>query len=569
MTQPPPSPDPLPDRSQDNSPDRAAGKAPLAPADSPASDSPAYDSPAYDNQTRRTQPLGLVIHTLGMVSQYAFAFIIALFAMRDNLDRLIFLVPLVLFASCASFFMAWLGWYRTSFEIGTEDVRKASGIFSRTARSIPYDRIQDVAIEQSFLARLLGLVSVKIETGAGGKDDISLAYLTQDEGRQLREVIRKRKAEAQGTHTGPADAAALARGEASDDSASDDRGSLAQSPQAQQQQPQTLFAMDAQRLTTFSTFEFSLIAVGILIGFAQQFDFLLPFELGDIEAWQALFSQSSERLSALSAGVQTIAAILSVLSVLVVGFGTGFGRTFLRDWGFILQLTEQGFRRRRGLFTRTDVVMPVHRVQALKLSTKIIRRKFGWYGLKFVSLAQDAGASNHDAAPFAKQEECWPIAKIAGFDPPGDDLIWYRASRNYLIHRLITVWILPVIVALIAALAGYPSMALGVGAIGLALCLIRVKQWQNMQAALGNAQVFLRRGWLRSTLMVAPQIKLQSIDFAQGPLGRLGGYGTVHLGLAGGKLAMKGLPVEQAMQIRAPLLAQMAQVDFSKLNQPT
>jgi len=47
---------------------------------------------------------------------------------------------------------------------------------------------------------------------------------------------------------------------------------------------------------------------------------------------------------------------------LVVGMLSGIVRTFLRDWDFRLERTSKGFRRRRGMFTRTDVVMPVHRV---------------------------------------------------------------------------------------------------------------------------------------------------------------------------------------------------------------
>ena len=51
----------------------------------------------------------------------------------------------------------------------------------------------------------------------------------------------------------------------------------------------------------------------------------------------------------------------------------------LRDYGFRLEETPKGLRRRRGLLTRTDTVMPIHRVQALKVTTRIFRRRFGWH----------------------------------------------------------------------------------------------------------------------------------------------------------------------------------------------
>src|SRR3546814_2313850 len=108
---------------------------------------------------------------------------------------------------------------------------------------------------------------------------------------------------------------------------------------------------------------------------------------------------------------------------------TGMVRTYLRDWGFRLERTSRGFRRRRGLLTRTDVVMPLHRVQAVNISTGIVRGRFGWKSLAFVSLAQDSGSSNHVVAPFAKNEELEPIIRIAGFAPPAEGLDWHRTSK--------------------------------------------------------------------------------------------------------------------------------------------
>ena len=77
-----------------------------------------------------------------------------------------------------SFGFAWLGWRRLTYLTSAEDIRVEHGLLSRSARSVPYERIQDVSIEQKWLPRLLGLAEVKFETGAGGKEEISLAYLS-------------------------------------------------------------------------------------------------------------------------------------------------------------------------------------------------------------------------------------------------------------------------------------------------------------------------------------------------------------------------------------------------------
>jgi putative membrane protein len=56
--------------------------------------------------------------------------------------------------------------------------------------------------------------------------------------------------------------------------------------------------------------------------------------------------------------------VSTMFAILALGLAAGLLRTFARDWDFLLERTGRGFRRRRGLFTRTDVVMPVHRVPA-------------------------------------------------------------------------------------------------------------------------------------------------------------------------------------------------------------
>src|SRR5690606_33761730 len=136
-----------------------------------------------------------------------------------------------------------------------------------------------------------------------------------------------------------------------------------------------LFAMSPRRLALFGLFEFSLVVFAVLGGIAQQFDVLLPFDIWDFEEWLRLFAGPGHWLAGLGLAAQVIGAVLAVGTLAVVGMATGIVRTVLRDWGFRLEETAKGLRRRRGLLTRTDVVMPLHRVQALKITTGIIRRR--------------------------------------------------------------------------------------------------------------------------------------------------------------------------------------------------
>ncbi len=456
---------------------------------------------------------------------------------------------------------SWLAWYRLRYRVGENDVRVEQGIVSRSARSVPYDRIQDVSLEQKLLPRLLGLVEVKFETGAGGKDELKLSYVSEAEGERLRETVRALVEEEGAAASTAADPLTRHDGEGV----------------AEQVPGETLFRMDTKRLFVFGLFNFSLVVFALLLGAMQQLEFLLPFDPWDYIA--DVFSddniaEAGALVNSYSTGAQIVAILYAIVAVVVVGMASGLVTTFVRDWEFRLDRTAKGFRRRRGLLTKTDVVMPVHRVQALVLKTGMIRRLFGWYGLSFISLAQDAKNANHDVAPFARLEEIAPIAREGGFALPGEDVAWHRPSTKYRTDKLVLsagTCFVAAFLFLLAKIALPPeAQGLGLGAVimaalGVIFAVQQLFLWRFQRHAIDEAYVYTRKRWLSPRTAIASRVKLQSVEVAQGPLAGWRGYADLNLGLAGGTFRIEGLPVEEARRIRAKVLDSIAAVDFANL----
>jgi putative membrane protein len=504
-------------------------------------------------EQRHTNPLTFGVRAVALMTQALVPIGIAGFSiLRDAGDiwKLGALALLLVVVGAAAAGVSFLHWRRFTYRVGEADVRVESGILSRAARSVPYERIQDVSLEQALIPRLFGLVEVKFETGAGGKEELKLSYLARSEGERLRELVRERR---DGLEPVPAGA--------------DEQSGV--------QDDELLFRMPPRRIFTFGLFEFSLVVVAGVAGAAQQFEFLLPFDLWDLEGWQERLAGPGARLAALGAATQVIGAMLAVGSLLALGFVTGLARTTLREWGFVLTRNAKGLRRRRGLLTRTDVVMPVHRVQALKVETGLVRHRFGWQALKLVSLAQDAGNASHVVAPFARQEEIAPIVRATGFALPDGETRWHRASRAYAIHRG-AIWLGgAILIAAVqeAVLLAVPNLESGwilwlPLILPLAGAIAAAREWWNWRFrryALTHWQLFHRHGWLSPALDIASRVKLQSVEIAQGPLARRGDYATLHLGLAGGKLELPGLPLNEATRLAGALLASMERRDFNEL----
>ncbi len=503
---------------------------------------------AAAGEPQRTDPRTFLVRAVSMLGQLALPIGIALFSIfrkGEVADKALLFLPFVLILVGINFGIAYLRWLRLTYTTGKEDIRVESGIVSRAARSVPYERIQDVSLEQKFLPRLFGLVEVKFETGAGGAEDLKLAYLTEAQGEALRLLIRERREE---------EAAEVAARPAAD---------AAQVPA--DEPAEVLFSMDAGRLTTFGLFEFSLAVFAVIGGAFQYAESIAGIELWDPDLWLGLAESQQGWIAGLGPMLQVISAIAGIIALVVVGSVTGLVRTYLRDWGFVLEKTVRGFRRRRGLFTRTDVVMPVNRVQAIELGTGLVRYRFGWHELKFTSLAQDAGQSSHVVAPFAKMEEIAPIIRAAGFAPPSEDLDWHLASRKYrLDSALLEGGVFALLAIPVAIFAPLPFVLVP---LGLAAFFVgaNLYAWQFRRHALSATQIFARRGLLSPRTQIASRVKLHSVEIEQGPIARRRGYATLHLGLAGGKFSISGLPLEQAVELRAAILDSIAAKDFSRL----
>ncbi len=489
----------------------------------------------------------MVAGVLASLPRAALSIVAAIAGARTIGDRGI-MAGLLVVALVVTLGWVVLAWRHHRYLIGPDDLRIEQGILSRQVRAIPYDRIHDVALREPLVARLFGLAEVAFDTGTGGKDEAKLAFVTRDEGARLRDTVRARRA---GVVDAPADATMV----------------------QEQEVARTLFVLTPARLLLFGIFEFSLVVLAVLAGAAQQLDFLLPFELYDWREWREIGGGPLHWLLGLGLAVQVVAAVLGLLLLIPVGLLTGIVRTALRDWGFRLEETSRGLRRRRGLLTLSDVVMPLERVQALVLGTGLLRRRWGWHGLQAISLAQDSKDQSHTLVPFAQMAEVAPVAALAGLPLPGEGQAWQRASAGWRNHRMVLSAVLPGLIGLgmlvlpldLPAGAALPA-AVSLWLVAVVLAFRQYYLWRHNRHALADGLLYSREGWLSPRLAIAAPAKLQSAELRQGPLARLGQYADLHLGLAGGTLALHGLPVEQARAIHSALLARMAAVDFSAAN---
>nr|WP_246347563.1 PH domain-containing protein [Brevundimonas basaltis] len=397
-------------------------------------------------------------------------------------------------------FVSWLRWRAFTYRILPGQLVIAHGLIKRTRRSIPAERIQDVSIKQGLLARLFGLAEVRIETGGGEADEGQLDSVSLSEAHRLRQVLRSIR-----THGG------VARAEGGEEEAAET----------------LLFRMELPRLVYSGVFRFSMVWIAAIFGLLQYADQALGYGW---DRWLEMLGLAEQALQS-----RLDITVVMGLSGFALAFGllAGIVRTVLRNFGFELTHAEARFRYRRGLFTRTEVVVAKRQIQLGLVERGAVSGRMGWRAFKVQTLGGgDHVSGRQELAPFARPDELAPIIALAGL-PPSEPSRLRSVSPWHIVSGVIGFVATPA-VTLLAATAFFPlaGLLLATLPVFLAVALLRRRCHRY---GLASTSVQVRRGVLTRRDWTIPYGNVQAVSVTRGPVQRLLGVCTVRIDTAGGR----------------------------------
>lgn len=396
---------------------------------------------------------------------------------------------------------SWLRWWVFTYQILPGQLVITRGLINRTRRSIPAERIQDVSIRQGLLSRWFGLAEVRIETGGGEADEGRLDSVSLAEAHRLREVLKSIRTSGV--------VAGVSRHEGEADSGT------------------TLFRMGLARLLYAGLFKFSLVWIVAIFGVLQYLDQALVYRWDDL--LDALGVAERELQSRLTGGV-----VLGVAGLaLALGLLAGVVRMVLQNYGFRLDHAEARFRYRRGLLTRTEVVVAKRQIQLGLIERGVVSGRLGWCALKVQTLGgSDSVSVRQELLPFARPAEVAPVVALAGL-PPFERSQLRPVSRWHVLRGLVGLVGLPAAILLVAT-AFFPLAAVLLLAmlVPLAVALLRRRCHRYGLAA---TSVQVTRGVLGQREWTVPYGNVQAVKVRRGPLQRLLGIATLRIDTAGGR----------------------------------
>jgi putative membrane protein len=429
--------------------------------------------------------------------------------------------------------LAWstLEWLRRTYELEGGALRLEEGVLARKLRAVPFDRIQQVELVRKPLHRLLGVASLRVETAGGGTAaEVDLDVVTLEEARALRASLLRAKAQAGGAH-GAAGLASPAAGQVAGRPAAGDE---AEAPRAER----VLLRLGLGEVMVAGITGSRAAAALVVLGPISQATDWFP----GLTDW--LFARFDPE-----AVTPTTPAAFAAVAVLaaVVWLGLAAASSIVTDYGFTLARAGNDLVVRRGLLERREAVLPLARLQVVRIEESLLRRALGLASIRIQSAGRTGGGdrtASRLAVPVLPRVQVNRVLEelLPGAAPVPRLLLPPPAARRRAVTRgVVTATLVMATVALplwwltsldvLAVPAALAVLALPVLALAVAVGLAG---YRNLGHATREGFLYARVGVAIRVTTAVPVAKAQSGSVRTTPFQRRAGLATLHVDVAGG-----------------------------------
>ncbi len=257
----------------------------------------------------------------------------------------------VFLAAVISLVYNYFAWRRLAYGFIDESIFLHQGIFFRSQRHVRLDRIQAVNLNRPLLARICGLVSLRVSSAGGINEHLDIQFVKDAEGERLRKEILAR--------------AAGLKAESGEEAAPD-------APEHK------LLSLPTERV------------VGSLV---RSLSFLISILIVLGTIGYVVFSRN-------------LAGLTALLVPIVVQVTYWWGRVN-NSYDFSVATSPDGIRLRSGLLATTARTVPPGRVQAIQLTQPVLWRRKNWWRATMIVAGEgfDFDRGESDLYPVATQEE--------------------------------------------------------------------------------------------------------------------------------------------------------------------
>lgn len=257
-------------------------------------------------------------------------------------------------------------WRTRTWELTDAGIMLRSGLVTSKQLQVPYEHIHTVNMSSNLVERVLGLMTLDLDTGAASSEGEAtrIRGLQAGMAEALREELFRRKAAML------ADQGLDARAAAADASAEADDGA---SPTAPAPSPDACYTLTTAQLVFAALTEARVVAqaAAFLILIVQGINLLQESALVNL-------SDVAGDIAVLPVALLVGAVALLLALALVVGFAVSFVMSLIGFAGYRAERAGGRISVERGLLSRTSHMVALERIQSISIRQGLIRQLIGY-----------------------------------------------------------------------------------------------------------------------------------------------------------------------------------------------
>jgi putative membrane protein len=513
-----------------------------------------------DAAERRLHPWSWVFSLWSEVRKFAVPVVLLVAASRFTFFDLFWLpliVPVVIYALVRQMTLRYA-------LHDTELIVRRSLIVYRSERHIPFTRIHNLKLIETPLHRLLHVVEVVVETASGKEPEATLRVLSREAFDELRTHVAARTDMLSAPGAG-AGSGSLTGSEGSSEVVADaTRGRLVLS----------LSLADAAKYGALDNR--GLVVIGAVFGFGWEAwtsyqggqpweprSWMAPWQMMR-EGWRWLTNSPAVAQSPLTWVLIAIAALI-VLKVFSIVWAV------LMLHGFRVERARTSLNVTHGLLTRASTVIPLHRIQQIKLRAKPLHRLFSHVEVELDTVGGTGEGKQRQPvwlAPLAQRGAVSRLLAEAGAPVAIEEVRWEpvhpRAARRMRKKAFLVV----MAVGLVASVVTQRPVMLAGAAVLLPIALWgATMEARRLGYAVAAPFILFRHGWIWQTIQITWIDRVHALAISSSPFDRRHGMATLIIdtavgGAMGASLQVPYLGADVARALQDRLAAEVAATRF-------
>ncbi len=422
-----------------------------------------------------------------------------------------------------------IAYFKYYYQLSDKELVINSGLLKKVKLNIPFERIQSVNFNQTFLHQMFDVTEVEIETAGSDSQETKIDALDMATANALRERILRLKAATRG------------------DQAEHVEEDISEASK------HSILALDIRELLKVGLVQNHLKPLGVVTGlFFTIYSYSYTLD-GEIE--NAVRGYYQDGLNLIQG--QNISSIVIVaIGALLASFLYSVISTVLKYYNLKFWRKGAKFQVVHGLLTRREYAALDNKIQILKWGQNILERWIGVYNITFAQAksSEEKRESGSIKIPGCDKDHVQFVQQTWLGDDVSKGMVYMKVSRH-MFYRTLKYLLLAF--GIIITILVIQQLLLPLIAVAVLLPILIYMAWLNYKKkrfAYNEAEIYVGGGTIGLRHAILPLYKIQGVKIHENPYQWRRKLASLIVYTAGGKIVIPYIEKKQALSLMDRLL---------------